>query len=183
MAKNARKQKVFLHNRYEEVESAWCEPCGGREDGERLFRLLNIPFLHAKPTYGDVIAARRDEEFDGNWAWNRDGASYRQTCLKRIHTDGGRFAMIVDYHVTPTGDFQAWMAWLVGWMQKDRIVAEGAWAPNEERPGRLYLAVPTRRRPSWVMRAFEKGPAGLRFEQIHPKPHKRRATSKKPRRG
>ena len=51
--------KVFLHDGGEEVESAWCQPAGTAGKAA-LFRLVNIPFLHAKPTYGDVIAAVPD---------------------------------------------------------------------------------------------------------------------------
>ena len=48
------------------MESAWCQPVGEAR-GAALFRLVNVPFLHAKPTYGDVIPAFRDDDFDGNW--------------------------------------------------------------------------------------------------------------------
>ncbi|HEX6837698.1 MAG TPA: hypothetical protein VF334_14050, partial [Polyangia bacterium] len=67
--------KVFLHDRGEDVESAWCQPMG-EERGAALFRLVNVPFLHAKPTYGDVVPAFRDDRFDGNWAWDRDGVPW-----------------------------------------------------------------------------------------------------------
>ena len=49
--------KVRLHNQGEDVETLWAEGLGPAGEGlpARRVRLGNVPFLHAKPTYEDVI--------------------------------------------------------------------------------------------------------------------------------
>jgi len=165
--------KVFLHDRGDDVESAWCQPAG-EERGASLFRLVNVPFLHAKPTYGDVIAAFRDDRFDGNWAWDREGVPYARVG-QRLHTDGERYALIVDYSMRTDADFGALVAALE---RQHAIVAEGCFGPRGEDPGRLYLAAPRSLPPSAVMAAAEKLGRGFRFELVHPVPPKKAA--KKP---
>jgi hypothetical protein len=165
--------KVFLHDRGDDVESAWCQPAG-EERGASLFRLVNVPFLHAKPTYGDVIAAFRDDRFDGNWAWDREGVPYARVG-QRLHTDGERYALIVDYSMRTDADFGALVAALE---RQHAIVAEGCFGPRGEDPGRLYLAAPRSLPPSVVMAAAEKLGRGFRFALVHPVPPKKAA--KKP---
>jgi hypothetical protein len=165
--------KVFLHDRGDDVESAWCQPAG-EERGASLFRLVNVPFLHAKPTYGDVIAAFRDDRFDGNWAWDREGVPYARVG-QRLHTDGERYALIVDYSMRTDADFGALVAALE---RQHAIVAEGCFGPRGEDPGRLYLAAPRTLPPSAVMAAAEKLGRGFRFELVHPVPPKKKATKK-----
>ena len=166
--------KVFLHDRGDDVESAWCQPAG-EERGASLFRLVNVPFLHAKPTYGDVIAAFRDDRFDGNWAWDREGVPYARVG-QRLHTDGERYALIVDYTMRTDADFGALVAALE---RQHAIVAEGCFGPRGEDPGRLYLAAPRTLPPSVVMAAAEKLGRGFRFELVHPVPPKK-ATKQPP---
>ena len=80
-----------------------------------------MPFLHAKPTYGDVIPAFRDDDFDGNWAWDRGGVDYEEI-RERLHTDGERYALIVDYTMRTDADFGAMVSALE---KRHAIVAEG----------------------------------------------------------
>jgi hypothetical protein len=161
--------KVFLHDRGEDVESAWCQPVG-EERGAALFRLVNVPFLHAKPTYGDVIAAFRDDRFDGNWAWDRDGVPWERVG-ERLHTDGERYALIADYTMRTDADFGALIAALE---RQHAIVAEGCFGPRGEEPGRLYLAAPRALTPDEVMAAVTRLGRGFRFELVHPVPPKKK---------
>jgi len=166
--------KVFLHDRGQDVESAWCQPVGEAR-GAGLFRLVNVPFLHAKPTYGDIIPAFRDDDFDGNWAWDRAGVDYEEI-RERLHTDGERYALIVDYTMRTDADFGAMVSALE---KRHAIVAEGCFGPRGEEPGRLYLAAPRALSPSEVMAAVVKLGRGFRFELVHPIQKERRAAAKK----
>ncbi len=159
--------KVFLHDRGEDVESAWCQPVGA-SDGAALFRLVNVPFLHAKPTYGDVIAARRDDRFDGNWAWDRQGVPWARV-RERLHSDGERYALIVDYTMRTNADFGALVAALE---RQQGIVAEGCFGPRGEEPGRLYLAAPRTMSPADVMAIVTKLGRFFQFALVHPLPPK-----------
>lgn len=130
-------EKVFLHDRHGDVESCWCEPAGFA-GGRRLLRLVNVPFAHAKPTYDDVIAVLRDPKFEGHWAWDRGGVPFSKVSTL-IHEDGGRTAAIVDYRMSPGGNFGALVRWL---RTAHDVVAEGCFGPRGRAPGRVYLAVP-----------------------------------------
>ena len=166
--------KVFLHDRGEDVESAWCQPVGEAR-GASLFRLVNVPFLHAKPTYGDVIPAVRDDRFDGNWAWDRGGVPYGRVG-ERLHSDGERYALITDYTMRTDADFGALVAALE---RQHGIVGEGCFGPRGEEPGRLYLAAPRALAPGDVMAAVEKLGRGFRFVLVHPQPPKKKKATKK----
>ena len=157
--------KVFLHDRGEDVESAWCQPAGEAR-GAALFRLVNVPFLHAKPTYGDVIVAARDDRFDGQWAWDRAGVPFARLG-ERLHEDGERYALIVDYTMRTDADLGALVAALE---RQHAIVAEGCFGPRGEEPGRLYLAAPRALAPAEVMAAVVKLGRGFRFVLVHPTP-------------
>jgi hypothetical protein len=155
--------KVFLHDRGLDLESAWCEPAGS-DGGLALFRLVNVPFLHAKPTFGDVIAARRDGEYANHWTWNRDGVDFARIG-ERLHEDGGRYALVVDYEMSATADFDV----LSRALRSDHdIVPEGCFGPRGRRPGRLYLAAPRDRDPAAVMAALAGAGEGFRFTLVHP---------------
>ena len=162
--------KVFLHDRGEDVESAWCAPAG-----PSLFRLVNVPFLHAKPTYGDVVAAERND--DGNWEWDRRGVA--QTRIReRLHEDGGRYALIVDYTMWAEADLGALVQALE---KKHDIVGEGCFGPRGEEPGRLYLAAPRTLNPATVLAAVTTLGRGFRFKLIHPlPPARKKPAAKKP---
>ena len=165
--------KVFLHDRGEDVESAWCQPAG-QERGAALFRLVNVPFLHAKPTYGDVIPAFRDDHFDGNWAWDRDGVPFSRIG-ERLQSDGERYALIVDYTMRTDADFGALVAALE---RQHGIVAEGCFGPRGEEPGRLYLAAQRALAPAEVMAAVTRLGRGFRFALVHPLPPKKKPAAK-----
>src|SRR5262245_30034503 len=93
--------KVRLHNQGEDVETAWAEDLGPVEGGQprRRVRLGNVPFLHAKPTYGDVIVVAPDEG-DGMLEWDRGGAAFEDIGA-RLERDEGRWATIIDYGPRP----------------------------------------------------------------------------------
>jgi hypothetical protein len=154
---------VFLHDRGQDVESAWCEPAG-RDGSRTLFRLVNVPFLHAKPTFGDVIVARRDDDYSGNWAWNKNGAD-PGTVIERLHEDGGRYTLIVEYTMAEEADFDG----LCRALKRDHdIVPEGCFGPRGKKPGRLFLAAPGALEPPAVMAALAGAVAGFRFTLVHP---------------
>ena len=165
--------KVFLHDRGQDVESAWCQPVAGKGDSA-LFRLVNVPFLHEKPTFGDVIAAARGE--DGSWEWDRGGVPDKRLG-ERLHADGGRYALIVDYTMRTDADFGAMVQALE---KKHDIIAEGCFGPRGEEPGRLYLAAPRALDPAAVMEAVVKLGRGFRFVLAHPRPPAKKKKPVKP---
>ncbi len=135
--------KVRLQSNGEDVEMAWAEDCGsapGHEDGRHV-RLGNVPFLHAKPTYGDLILATPDPN-DGMLMWD-DGKLQYERIGEKIIEDGGRWAMILDYELLdPTGDAQEAFSALDCAGEKYNVAVEGFYGPRDDRPGRAYLAVP-----------------------------------------
>jgi hypothetical protein len=157
--------KVLLHNRGEDVETPWAEDLGPTLDGGRKVRLDNVPFLHAKPTFGDVIVVREDPRYEGQLAWDRDAVTWDQIG-SRLAEDGGRYAMIVDYDAADVDRFGD----LGEWLAKSDIVPEGCFGPRDDKPGRLYLAVPKMHAVAEVMAMLGDNELGFRFEQIHPDP-------------
>jgi hypothetical protein len=134
--------KVRLHARGEHGETPWAEDCGPApgSPGARFVRLANVPFLHAKPTYGDVIVARPDER--GVLSWDTEDLTYEEVRARLIE-DEGRWVLILDYEVTdPSLAAQEAFDALDVAAEEADIAAEGCYAPNESRPGRAYLAVP-----------------------------------------
>ena len=134
------------------------------------------PLLDDKPTYGDVVPAERAD--DGNWEWNRRGASGSRIG-ERLHSDGGRYALIVDYTMRTDADFGALVQALE---RKHDIVGEGCFGPRGEEPGRLYLAAQRALDPATVMAAVTTLGRGFRFVLVHPvpaKPRAKKATKKK----
>lgn len=67
-------------------------------------RLANVPFLHAKSTYEDVIVVTPNP--DGLLTWDAEGVAWEQI-LTRIEEDAGRRVMIVDYAPSANADAQA----------------------------------------------------------------------------
>lgn len=155
--------KVFLHDGGQDLEAAWCEPAG-EEAGRALFRLVNVPFAHPKPTFGDVIAARRDDEYGGNWAWNRGGAALEEL-PGRLHHDSGRYTLIVEYHATEEGDFDGLCRQL---HRAHGVVSELAYGPRGNKPGRLFLAAPAALDPPAVLEALTAAGRSYRFTLVHP---------------
>lgn len=130
--------KVRLTDRGEDSETPWAHDLGPAPGppGSRKVRLANVPFMHAKPTWGDVIIVTPvDDDFP---LWDRGGVPWEQIAT-RIAEDGGRWAMIVDYvpHRDSADAFRA----LAEACAEIEVVCEGAWGPREGTPGRAYLAV------------------------------------------
>src|SRR5580698_4470984 len=96
MAGDGKTIKVCLTNRGNDSETPWAldlGPAKGVKGGRRV-RLVNVPFMHAKPTWGDVVVVVPVK--DGLPTWDRDGVAWEQIGT-RILEDSGRWAMIVDY--------------------------------------------------------------------------------------
>src|SRR6266542_1789314 len=95
--------KVCLTNQGEDTETPWAEDLGPAPGpaGARKVRLINVPFMHAKPTWGDTIVVTPTE--DGYPTWDRAGMPWPQIGT-RLADDGGRWAMIVDYAPHPGAD-------------------------------------------------------------------------------
>ncbi|HTJ45485.1 MAG TPA: hypothetical protein VL463_25450 [Kofleriaceae bacterium] len=157
--------KVLLHDRGEDVETPWAEDLGPADGGGRRVRLDNVPFLHAKPTFGDVIVVREDSRYEGQLVWDRGGVAWDQIG-SRIALDGGRFAMIVDYDAKDVDRFGE----LSEWLGENELVPEGCFGPRDGKPGRLYLAVPKSRAIGDVMILLGTNRFGFAFTQIHPEP-------------
>lgn len=169
--------KVRLTNRGSDSETPWAEDLGPEANGRRV-RLINVPFLHAKPTWGDeIIVVPDDNDFP---TWDRNGTPWRRIDT-RIAADGGRWAMIVDYR----GD--GFLA-LAEACHANDIICEGAWAPRDATPGRTYLAVPNALDDAAVMARLHAAQLLCELIQIHPappkprtaKPPKKRPAAKKP---
>jgi hypothetical protein len=158
--------KVRLTDEGEDSETPWAEDLGPAPGprGARRVRLINVPFMHAKPTWGDVIIVVPVE--DDFPLWDRGGVAWDQIG-SRIAEDGGRWAMIVDY--APHGDSEDAYVALVHACAELEIVCEGAWGPRDGKPGRAYLAVKHELDDVAVMtRLRDALPCEL--IQIHPQP-------------
>ncbi|MCE9637307.1 MAG: hypothetical protein K8T90_16500 [Planctomycetes bacterium] len=159
--------KVLLHDRGDDLETVWAVDLGpaAGADGARRVRLDNVPFLHAKPTYGDEIVAA-----PGNGAalaWDKDGRSYRQVC-ESLAKDGGRWVMIVDYALRPGAAAQTCWDALVAAAEAAGVAPEGAWGPTDDGPGRGYFAVPRGATVAAVMAALRGANPRCELELIHP---------------
>jgi hypothetical protein len=161
--------KVCLTNRGKDVETPWAQdlgPAAGKK-GHRRVRLVNVPFLHAKPTWGDVVVVAPVD--DGLPTWDRDGVAWKQIGT-RIDEDGGRWAMIVDY-VPRADDVTGDVAYaaLTASCEAADIVCEGAWGPGKK-PGRVYLAVRIERVADEVMKVLAAAKLPCELIQVHPSP-------------
>ncbi len=184
-------EKVFLHDDGEDLESCWAEPLGTSKQGRTLVRLANIPFLHARPTYGDIIEVARDPSYAGNFAWDRGGLPLANVG-ERIHRNGGRYVAIIDYLQSDGADFNV----LTQWLKEQDVVGEGYFGQEGARPGRLYLAVPDSSEIEDILAAMEDEFGNFTFTRVHPpaaarakvkvkakakaKPKKKSAPKKKP---
>jgi hypothetical protein len=157
MAKKDALVKLFLHKNHSDVESVWGEKVG-KVRGGTLVRLDNVPFLHAKPTYGDVVVAKRDKELEVDFAFNIPHGT--------VHADGGRHAAIVDYTMAKGASFARLSKWLHA---KLDVVPEGCFGPDGKEPGRLYLAIPEVLKTEDVVGRMAEHFPKFRFVQIHPK--------------
>ncbi len=160
--------KVCLTNRGEDIETPWAHdlgpaPPGQGPKGSRRVRLVNVPFLHAKRTWGDVIVV--SPVADGFPTWDRDGVAWPKIG-SRIAEDGGRWAMIVDY--TASDGDTAYRA-LSQACERADIVCEGAWGPGDK-PGRAYLAVKHDLDADAVMAKLRAAALPCELIQVHPAP-------------
>ena len=176
MAGKPKHIKVCLTNRGDDAETPWAEDLGAVPGGRKV-RLINVPFMHAKPTWGDVIVVAPVE--DGFPTWDRDGVPWAEI-NSRIDTDSGRWAMILDY--APHPDARDIFDALVRACAEHDIVCEGAWGPRAGEPGRAYLAVSGELTDVDVMRALRGAELPCELLQIHPeptvRPSKERAAAK-----
>jgi hypothetical protein len=162
--------KVCRTDRGKRVETPWARDLGPARgpSGSREVRLMNVPFMHAKPTWGDVIVVSPVR--GGLPTWDRAGVPWRDVAT-RIAEDGGRWAMIVDY--TPHPDTQDALAALSRTCAEHGIVCEGAWRPRGGEPGRAYLAVPNALADAAVIARLRAAALPCELAQIHPAPVER----------
>lgn len=182
--------KVRLTNRGEDSETPWAEDLGPADGalGSRTVRLVNVPYLHAKPTWGDVIVVSPDP--DDLLTWDRDGVPFHDLAT-RLAIDGGRHAMIVDYTPRARQDSDAAFEALHRACEAHDVVCEGGWAPLDGAPGRVYLAAPASLAPRAVMKALAAAnpcaltcvhPAAPPKAKPRPKPRAKPTARKPPRR-
>ena len=159
--------KVRLTNQGEDSETPWAEDLGPAPGppGSRLVRLINVPFMHAKPTWGDTIIVSPVEA--GFPTWDRGGVPFEEI-ESRIARDGGRWAMIVAYapHPEAKDPFGA----LAYACAEHDVVCEGAWAPRDGEPGRAYLAVPSELGDAELMQRLRTAQLPCELVQLHPAP-------------
>mgnify|MGYP003338351740 CR=1 FL=1 len=155
--------KILLHDDGEDVESVWARTMPSPA-GRTFARLDNIPFVHAKPTFGDVIEVSADESQPGFLCWNVRGCTYDEI-VARLVEDGGKYAAIVDFECVDPSRFAALVQW-----SRTRMALEweGARGPAEGRPGRAYLAVDYADSVAAMMKVLEENPLGFRFTLVHP---------------
>jgi hypothetical protein len=165
--------KVCLTNQGEDSETPWAYDLGPVPGGRKV-RLANVPFMHAKPTWGDTIIVTPTE--DGFPTWDRDGVPWSNVS-SRIEHDAGHWAMIIDYAPHPNeGDAFGALARACA---EHEIVCEGAWGPAQGKPGRAYLAVPEATSDVDVMEALRDAELPCELTQIHPEPQKKKPAKKR----
>lgn len=161
--------KVRLHNRGKDVETPWAEDLGPIEGAQsgRLVRVGNVPFLHAKPTYGDVIAVVPDPS-DGVLEWDAAGVAFEDIGT-RIAKDDGRWVAIIDYSPRPPNrDLDAAFKALDIAGEKIDVAVEGAFVRRDARTARAYLAVPGSMTLQGVLDWLRSDVSGLEFTLVHP---------------
>lgn len=162
--------KVLLHSQGIDPETPWAEDTGpaASPTGARLVRLANVPFLHAKPTYGDLIVAVPEAVNNGMLTWDRGDLPYERLG-ERIIEDGGRWTMIVDYVLHPGhDDVNAAFSAFDDAADKVDLVLEGLHAPFDDQPGRAYLAVPYALGVADVFALLREAELPLTLTLIHP---------------
>ncbi|CAN5901673.1 hypothetical protein BH11MYX2_BH11MYX2_26730 [soil metagenome] len=167
--------KVCLTNKGDDTETPWAHELGAAANappGSLKVKLVNVPFMHAKPTWGDtIIVSPVKDTFP---TWDRDGVPWKQINSK-ILDDGGRWAMIIDYKPR-TGTTDEAFAALGRACDSHKIVCEGAWAARDSEPGRAYLAVQKELTADHVMSLLDDAKLPVLITQIHPEPKKKAAT-------
>ena len=161
--------KVRLHDRGEDVETPWAFDLGPAAGpaGARRVRLDNVPFLHAKPTYGDEIVAVPDD--DGVLAWDKAGMSYGAVESSLAH-DSGRWVMIFDWAPRPgTAADEAWRRFVAACESAD-CAPEGFRGPRADRPGRAYVAVARDLKVQDVLDRLRAADLPMDLTLVHPLP-------------
>jgi hypothetical protein len=162
--------KVCLTNQGQDTETPWAHDLGPAPgpSGSRNVRLINVPFLHAKPTWGDTIVVSPVD--DGFPTWDRAGVPWDQIAT-RLAEDSGRWAMIVDYAPHPDASSQATLDALARACAEHDVVCESAWGPRADgEPGRAYLAVKADLTDHVLMTALRAASLPCDLIQIHPEP-------------
>ena len=161
--------KVRLHNQGEDLETPWAEDLGPIEGppSGRLVRLGNVPFLHAKPTYGDVIAVVPDAS-DGMLTWDAAGVGFEDIGT-RIEQDDGRWVVVIDYGPRPgRGDFDTVFKELDTAGEKIDVAVEGAFIRHDRQAARAYLAVPATMTVEDVMAWLHSAVSSIDLTLVHP---------------
>jgi hypothetical protein len=158
--------KIRLHNQGEDPETVWAEDLGAAilHPTARYVRIGNIPFLHAKPTYGDVIEVLRHG--DGMLEWDRQGVDFPEIST-RILEDGGRWVAIIDYWPSrPTSDVRSTFEELGAAAAARDIAIEGAVVRKHR--GCAYMAVPNSMSHADLVAWLGSQGKSLGFELRHP---------------
>jgi len=157
--------KVCLTNQGDDTETPWAEDLGPAPGGGRKVRLINVPFMHAKPTWGDTVIVTPVD--DGFPTWDRGGVPWDKIS-SRITADGGRWAMIVDY--APHPDAKDAFGAIARACAEHDVVCEGAWGPRQGEPGRCYFAVKNELSDAELMLRLRGAALPCELIQIHPEP-------------
>lgn len=145
--------QILLHNDGEDAETVWTEVISEQGDGSKLVRLLNIPIVHAVPTYGDTFQVTPNA--DDDWLErNMSGVTGLNTA-EYIHEPGGFQTMVVSYVCDDPTQLKSVCKW---------INQEHGFMPQPSLPGKLHLAVPSDSRPADVMSILAQNTYGYRFK-------------------
>lgn len=158
--------KIRLHNQGEDPETLWAEDLGAAilHSAARYVRIVNIPVLHAKPTYGDVIEVLPDG--DGMPEWDRCGVDFWEIGT-RILEDGGRWVAIIAYWPSRrSSDLNSTFQALDTAGAARDIVIEGVVARKNR--GYAYLAVPNSMSAADLVAWLRSQRASVRFELLRP---------------
>jgi hypothetical protein len=158
--------KIRLHNQGEDPETVWAEDLGivVLHRDARYVRVGNIPVLHAKPTYGDVIEVlMHADDFP---EWDRKGVDLDEIDT-RILEDGGRWVAIINYWPSrPGSNLQSTYQALHVAAEARDIAVEGVLA--EANRGCAYLAVPESTGLADLLAWLLSQRASFGFELLHP---------------
>lgn len=158
--------KIRLHNQGEDPETVWAEDRGAAilHPVARYVRIVNIPVLHPKPTYGDVVEVHPNA--DGMFEWDRCGVDFGRIGT-RILEDGGRWVAVIDYR--PSGrnaSLRSALEALDAASASKDIVIEGMFARKNR--GCAYLAVPGAMTRADLVAWLHSQRAKVRFELLQP---------------
>ena len=136
-------------------ETPWAHDLGPAPGpkGSRRVRLVNVPFTHVKPTWGDVLIV---SPIAGVMMWDR-----------KIHEDSGRWTMVIEYAPTEV-DADECVDALTQVCSELDIVCEHAWSPTPMRRGRAYLAVQRGTSAAAVMKSLAGEQLPCDLAQLYP---------------